>query len=134
MSPPIKKKKIEKQKPKEDIFLKLVGDGTSSTHLNIAEANLNENDDRKIQEQLQKHWNKIPCLSNMLIEVEIMIDSNCNLINRSLKNNYTSSSQLRACAESALKATQKVDKLELDPKSCKKYSQELMVMDFNKSH
>jgi outer membrane biosynthesis protein TonB len=130
LSPPIKKKKIEKQKPKEDIFSKLVGDGTSSTHLNTTEANLNENDDRKIREQLQKHWNKTPCLSNMLIEVEIMMDSNCNLINRSLKNNYTSSSQLRACAESALKATQKVDKLALELKSCKKHSHQLMNIKF----
>ena len=133
-SPPsTKKKKVEKQKPKEDIFSKLVGNNTP-VNLNTKAANLNENDRLKITEQLQKHWNITPCLSDMPIDVEIMIDSNCNIINRSLKKNYTSSSQLRACAESALKATQKVDKLELDPKSCKKYSQELMDINFNKSY
>lgn len=129
LSPSTKKKKVEKQKPKEDIFSKLVGN-TPPVNLNTKEANLNENDYRKIQEQLQKHWNKTPCLSDMLIEVEIMIDSNCNLINRSLKNTYPSSSQLRACAESALKATQKVDKLELELKSCKKHSHQLMNIKF----
>ena len=70
----------------------------------------------------------------MLVEVEIMIDANCNIINRSLNNSYTSSSQLRACAESALKSTQKVYKLELDSKICKKHSQELMNIIFQKSH
>ena len=129
LTPLSKKKKVKKQKPKEDIFSKLIGDGASS-HLNTKEANLNEKDYQKIKEQLQKHWNKTPCLNDILIEVEIMIDSNCNLINRSLKNNYLSSSQLRACAESALKATQKVDKLELELKSCKKHSHQLMNIKF----
>ena len=45
-----------------------------------------------------------------------------------------SSAQLRACAESALKATQKTDKIELDDKSCKKYNQELMKITFNKQY
>ena len=132
-SPPsTKKKKVEKQKPKEDIFSKLVGN-TPPVNLNTKSATLDENDLLKIKAQLKKHWNTTPC-SNDTVVVEIMIDANCNIINRSLNNSYTSSSQLRACAESALKATQKVDKFELDPKSCKKYSQELIVMDFNKSH
>ena len=133
LSPSTKKKKVEKQKPKEDIFSKLVAN-TPPVNLNTKAATLDENDLLKIKEQLKKHWNTTPCSSDMLVVVKIMIDANCNVINRSLNNSYTSSSQLRACAESALKATQKVDKLELDPKSCKKYSQELMVMDFNKSN
>lgn len=133
-SPPsTKKKKVEKQKPKEDIFSKLVGN-TPPVNLNTKSATLDENDLLKIQEQLKKHWNTTPCSNDMSVVVKIMIDANCNIINRSLNNSYTSSSQLRACAESALKATQKVDKFELDPKSCKKYSQEFMVIDFNKSH
>jgi len=133
LPPSTKQKKVKKQKPKEDIFSKLVGNAPSA-NLNTKAANLNENDRLKIKEQLQKHWNNTPCLSDMLVEVEIMIDANCNIINRSLNNSYTSSSQLRACAESALKSTQKVDKLELDSKICKKHSQELMNIIFQKSH
>lgn len=130
-SPPSKKKKkVEKQKPKEDIFSKLVGN-TPPVNLNTKAATLDENDLLKIQAQIKKHWNTTPCSNDMLVVVEIMIDANCNIINRSLNNSYTSSSQLRACAESTLKATQKVDKLELeDPKSCKKYSQELININF----
>jgi hypothetical protein len=126
-----KKKKVEKQEPGEDIFSKLVND-SNPVNLNNTSAVLDENDDLKIKEQLQRHWNQTPCLDNMVIEVEIMIDGNCNIIYRSLKNTSISSAQLRACAESALKATQKVDKLELDVKSCKKYNQELMNINFNK--
>lgn len=133
LSSPIKKKKIEKQKTKEDFFLKKV-ENTSSVNLGNKTPSLNENNYSKIQEQLQKHWNKTPCLSDMLIEVGIIIDANCNIIHKSLKNNYSSSLQLKACAESALKAIQKVERLELSFKTCKKYSQELMEITFQSTY
>ncbi len=128
-----KKEKVKKPKPKEDIFSKLVGNNPP-VNLKAKTTTLGENDLLKIKKQLQKHWNQTPCLSNMIVEVEIIIDANCNIISRSLKKNYTSSSQLRACAESSLKATQKEDKLELDdPKNCKKHSHELISINFEKS-
>jgi hypothetical protein len=37
-----------------------------------------------IQEQLKKHWNSTPCLDDMPIEVEIILDGNCNIIYRKL--------------------------------------------------
>ena len=126
-----KEKKVAKQEPIEDIFSKLV-DNSEPINLNNTSAVLDENDLSKIQEQLKKHWNSTPCLDGMQTEVEIILDGNCNIIYRSLKNTSMSSAQLRACAESALKATQKTDKIELDDKSCKKYNQELMKIIFNK--
>jgi hypothetical protein len=124
-------KKVAKQEPMEDIFSKLV-DNSEPVNLNNTSAVLDENDRLMIQEQLKKHWNSTPCLDDMPIEVEIILDGNCNIIYRSLKNAYASSAQLRACAESALKSTQKIDKIELEDKSCKKYNQQLMKITFNK--
>jgi hypothetical protein len=124
-------KKVAKQEPMEDIFSKLV-DNSEPVNLNSTPAVLDENDRLMIQEQLKKHWNSTPCLDDMPIEVEIILDGNCNIIYRSLKNAYPSSAQLRACAESALKSTQKIDKIELEDKSCKKYNQQLMKITFNK--
>ena len=126
-----KEKKVAKQEPIKDIFSN-VADNSEPINLNNTSAVLDENDLSKIQEQLKKHWNSTPCLDGMQTEVEIILDGNCNIIYRSLKNTSTSSAQLRACAESALKATQKTDKIDLDDKSCKKYNQELMKITFNK--
>ena len=126
-----KEKKVAKQEPIKDIFSN-VADNSEPVNLNNTSAVLDENDLSKIQEQLKKHWNSTPCLDDMPIEIEIIIDGNCNIINRTLKNAYASSAQLRACAESALKSTQKIDKLELESESCKKYNQEIMKINFNK--
>ncbi|WP_236870090.1 hypothetical protein [Candidatus Bandiella numerosa] len=127
-----KEKKVAKQEPVKDIFSN-VADNSEPVNLNNTYAVLDENDRLRIQEQLQKHWNSTPCLEGMQTEVEIILDGNCNIIHRALKNAYTSSAQLRACAESALKSTQKIDKIELDEaKSCKKYNQELIKIYFNK--
>lgn len=89
----------------------------------------NENGRLEIIEQLQKHCNKTPCMSDMLIEVEVIIDANCNIIYVK-PTNIKSGYQYKVCLESCLNAINKSSRLNLEKKSCKKYAHEAIHLVF----
>lgn len=128
---------IKKIKPKDKEAIESIFSNTDIKNTIENSSNnpvyLNNNDYVKIKKQLQKNWTHTPCLENMNVKVHILIDANCNIIYRYLGGDYISSPQLRVCADSVLRATQKENKLALDSNSCKKYSQQLLTLNFIKN-
>ena len=124
------KKSIQKTNtPKQDIFSKL-DISTDSLKISDSPAELNNKDSLAIKEQITQYWIKTPCTPEMEVSITLWIDYNCNIIHRE-STNINSGYQYKACLESCLNATHKSSPLNLDPKSCKKYANKAILLNFS---
>lgn len=128
----MKKEKKKAVKDKKDIFSKLLDHKTNDVE-SISEkiADLTDSDAATIREQISRYWIKTPCPNNISVELQIVINSSCHIINRNIDmRQYTYSSQIMACANSAFRATQQCEKLDLEAKKCQELSNKVIVLHF----
>jgi hypothetical protein len=119
-------KNAEPKKDK-DIFTKSLQESGNEKIANLA-----ENEMSSIKKQLAQHWIKTPCIDDMVVELELVINSNCLILSRKIDMvKYMHSSRAIACANSALRAAQKFEKLNLPLNKCKEIHGELMLLKFS---
>ena len=69
----------------------------------------------------------------MIVTITFWIDYDCNIIDSKSTTN-SSSTQHKACIDSALNAIHKTNKLNLEAKSCKKYAHKAMITNLNNNN
>ncbi len=122
-----------KGKKQKDIFSKLFDHkGNDSENIGKKVAHLADHDIAIIREQISRYWIKTPCPDDVNIELEIVVNSGCDIISRNIDiQKYACSPQIMACANSAFRATQQCKKLDLDAKKCQKLNNKLIILNFN---
>ena len=128
-----KKKERIKYKKQEDVFSKLLDHKTDGVKdVNVKVANLVDDDLAIIKEQISRYWIKTPCPDNIKVELEIVINSSCDVISRNINmQKYTYSPQVMACANSAFRAIQQCEKLNLEVKKCQELNGKAILLSFN---
>lgn len=126
-----KEKKKVNVKKENDVFSKLLSQKDVES-FNAQMANLADSDLAIIKEQIAQHWIKTPCPNHVKIELEIVINSSCHIISRNIDmKKYVNSSQTMACANSAFRATQQCDKLDLEVKKCQELNGKIILLNFH---
>jgi hypothetical protein len=124
-----------KKESQSDVFSQLLGDAKENPSQNVMKvADLSDDDLTIIRGQISRNWNKTPCLnSNGIVNLEISINANCEIINAKIQDiqKYSFSQESLACANSALRAAQQVEKFDLNPQKCKEIGNELIVPSFS---
>ena len=128
-----RKKEYIKHKKQKDIFSKLIDHKTDNVKdINVKVANLVDDDLAIIKEQISRYWIKTPCPDNIKVELEIVVNSNCDIIGRNINmQKYAYSPQVMACANSAFRATQQCEKLNLEIKKCQELNGKIILLSFN---
>ncbi|MFQ3307177.1 MAG: outer membrane biosynthesis protein TonB [Candidatus Midichloriaceae bacterium] len=97
------------------------------------EATLLNDEENMIRAQISSHWIKTACVSiSEKIKIAAHITSNCEIINSYVvdKDKYDSSSEYATCADSTIRALQKIKKLAFKPNRCKELNNKKIPLAF----
>lgn len=125
----------EENKAQVDVFAQSLGEiSDNATSFTAKIANLVDDDLAIIKNQVSRNWIKSACIGaeNTEIVLEMRINNNCDIIATNIDMaKYIQSQETLACANSALRAAQQIEKLELKTEKCKEIGSELIVLRFN---
>lgn len=136
------KKEVTKPKPQpvkkesqSDVFSQLLGDVKESPMQEMLQvADLSDDDIAIIRGQISRNWIQTPCIgiNGMELKLEILVNANCEVTSAKIQDmqKRTYSEEGIACANSALRAAQQVEKLDLKLEKCKEINNELIVLNF----
>ena len=136
------KKEVIKPKPQpvkkesqSDVFSQLLGDAKENPMQEMLQvADLSDDDIAIIRGQISRNWIQTPCIgiNGMELKLEILVNANCEVTSAKIQDvqKRTNSEEGIACANSALRAAQQVEKLDLKLEKCKEINNELIVLNF----